>query len=223
MRQIILDTETTGLHPNDGHRIVEIGCIELVNRKVTGQRFHSYFNPERASDPDALKVHGLEEEFLNEQPLFGHVLVELLEFVKDAEILIHNAPFDVAFLNAELAKENYPPFAKHVSNIVDTLAMAKAEFPGKRNSLDALCQRFGINNSQRTLHGALLDAELLADVYLALTRGQESLVMESAAPKAAAAQSQVDIASLVAKLPVWRASEGERAAHEEIMASFSKA
>jgi DNA polymerase III subunit epsilon len=177
-RQVILDTETTGLHPDEGHRIIEIGCVEIVNRRITGNRFHCYLNPERASDADALKVHGLDDDFLSDQPLFEAVAQQLLDFVREAQIIIHNAPFDVGFLDAELRRVGLPPFPQHVEEVIDSLALAKSQFPGKRNSLDALCQRFAIDNSHRTLHGALLDAELLADVYLALTRGQDSLVID---------------------------------------------
>jgi DNA polymerase III subunit epsilon len=223
MRQIILDTETTGLHPNDGHRLVEIGCIELVNRKITGQRFHTYLNPERDSDPDALKVHGLESDFLNEQPLFSQVAEELLEFVKDSEVLIHNAPFDIAFLDAELARVKRKNFKFHVAQVLDTLAMAKAQFPGKRNSLDALCQRFGIDNSQRTLHGALLDAELLADVYLAMTRGQNSLDMDAvSAQKIVSHLKPHKVPAAAIDLIVISASDEEVAAHQTILGDMSK-
>jgi DNA polymerase III subunit epsilon len=223
MRQIILDTETTGLHPNDGHRLVEIGCIELVNRKITGQRFHAYLNPERDSDPDALKVHGLESDFLSEQPLFAQVAQELLAFVKDSEVLIHNAPFDVAFLDAELAREGLRPFKSHVEKVLDTLAMAKAQFPGKRNSLDALCQRFGIDNSQRTLHGALLDAELLADVYLALTRGQNSLDMDShSAQKNVVHIANIQAPLAVIDLPIITATDEENSSHRLIIEDIAK-
>ena len=180
MRQIILDTETTGLNPKAGDRIIEIGCIEMLNRRPTGNTFHHYVNPGRDSDPGALAVHGLTPDFLSDKPPFSDIVDALCDFVKDAEILIHNASFDVAFLDEELARLERPAFPEHCGNVIDTLAMARELHPGKRNSLDALCERYGVSNAHRTLHGALLDAELLADVYLAMTRGQESLVIDIA-------------------------------------------
>ncbi|MBX3590023.1 MAG: DNA polymerase III subunit epsilon [Burkholderiaceae bacterium] len=175
MRQIVLDTETTGLSAEDGHRIVEIGCIEIVNRRLTGRSLHLYLNPERDIDAGALAVHGLTLERLQSEPRFGDVADRVLGFLADAEVLIHNAPFDVGFLDAELARLQRPPFRSFVGGVLDTLAMARELHPGKRNSLDALCERYAISNAHRKLHGALLDAELLADVYLAMTRGQDSL------------------------------------------------
>jgi DNA polymerase-3 subunit epsilon len=175
LRQIVLDTETTGLSAEDGHRIVEIGCIEIVNRRLTGRSLHLYLNPERDIDAGALAVHGLTLERLQSEPRFGDVAERVLGFLADAEVLIHNAPFDVGFLDAELARLQRPPFRSFVGGVVDTLAMARELHPGKRNSLDALCERYAISNAHRKLHGALLDAELLADVYLAMTRGQDSL------------------------------------------------
>ena len=180
MRQIILDTETTGLDPGLGHRIVELACVEIVNRRPGTRDFHRYVNPERPSDPGALEVHGLTEDFLADQPKFRDVADDFLEFVDGAELIIHNAPFDVAFLNAELARLDRPPIERHVASITDSLRLAKDLHPGKRNSLDALCERYAIDNSARTLHGALLDARLLAEVYLAMTRGQESLIIDLA-------------------------------------------
>jgi DNA polymerase III subunit epsilon len=226
MRQVILDTETTGLHPDEGHRIIEIGCVEIINRRLTGNRFHCYLNPERASDPDALKVHGLDDDFLRDQPLFASVAAQLLDFVRDAQIIIHNAPFDVGFLDAELKRVELPAFAEHVDEVIDSLAMAKSQFPGKRNSLDALCQRFAIDNSHRTLHGALLDAELLADVYLALTRGQDSLVIDLAAASTVAGAVAVSGSSALAAvsrmLPVVLASNDELAEHARTLAAIAK-
>ncbi len=171
MRQIILDTETTGLNAKSGDRIIEVGCVEMVNRRLTGNNFHYYLNPERDSDPGALAVHGLTTEFLSDKPKFAEIVNELCEFVRDAEIIIHNAPFDIGFLDAELERSGRPKFADHVHSVTDTLVRAKELFPGKRNSLDALCERYGVSNAHRTLHGALLDSELLAEVYLAMTRG----------------------------------------------------
>lgn len=178
MRQIILDTETTGLNPATGDRIIEIGCIELINRRQTGKTLHHYINPERDIAEGAFAVHGLSREFLSDKPLFANIVEELTEFVKDAEVIIHNAPFDLSFLNTEYALLKRPIFTEHVEKVVDTLIDARRMFPGKRNSLDALCERFAISNEHRTLHGALLDAQLLAEVYLAMTRGQEDLTID---------------------------------------------
>ena len=178
MRQIILDTETTGLNPKSGDRIIEIGCVEMVNRRLTGNNFHYYINPERDSDPGALAVHGLTTEFLSDKPKFSDIVDTLCDFVRDAEIIIHNAPFDLGFLDAEFERLGKTNFMACVHQVTDTLAQAKELFPGKRNSLDALCERYQVSNAHRTLHGALLDAELLAEVYLAMTRGQDSLTMD---------------------------------------------
>ncbi|MDO8333902.1 MAG: DNA polymerase III subunit epsilon [Nitrosomonas sp.] len=178
MRQIILDTETTGLDHRQGHRIVEIAAVELSNRQLTTQHFHYYLNPERDSDEGALQVHGLTTEFLRNKPKFSEISKEFLSFIADSELVIHNAPFDVGFLNHELNLINLKTLDKYCLSIIDTLKLAKELHPGKRNNLDALCDRYNIDNSKRTLHGALLDAELLAEVYLAMTRGQESLLMD---------------------------------------------
>ncbi|MCA1925597.1 MAG: DNA polymerase III subunit epsilon [Thiobacillus sp.] len=175
MRQIILDTETTGLDPNQGHRVIEIAAVEMVNRRLTGVNLHRYVQPDREIDPGAMQVHGISNEFLLDKPRFGDIATEFMEFVQGAELIIHNAPFDVGFLNMELKLAGQPPLASLVAGVTDTLAMAKALHPGQRNNLDALCKRYGVDNSARTLHGALVDCELLAAVYLALTRGQESL------------------------------------------------
>jgi DNA polymerase-3 subunit epsilon len=175
MRQIVLDTETTGLSAEDGHRIIEIGCLEVVNRRITGATLHFYVNPERAIDEGAMAVHGITPEMLADKPRFAEVADEVLGFVEGAEVIIHNAPFDLSFLDAELGRLGRSAFRQACSGVLDTLAMARELHPGKRNSLDALCDRYGISNAHRKLHGALLDAELLADVYLAMTRGQESL------------------------------------------------
>ena len=222
MRQIFLDTETTGLSPENGDRIVEIGCVELVNRKLTGKNLHFYLNPERDSHEDALKVHGISNEFLKDKPKFGEIADELLEYLQGADLLIHNAPFDIGFINKELELQKRPPIKTYVNSVADTLAMAKDMFPGKRNSLDALCDRLGVDNSGRTLHGALLDAELLADVYIYMTRGQDALLIEvedsSDSKKLAAA---IDMQSL--KLTVISASEQELGAHEEVLVQIDKA
>lgn len=182
MRQIVLDTETTGLEPEQGHRIIEIGCVELVYRRTTGRQFHKYLNPERVVDPGAVEVHGLTDEFLADKPLFADVVEEFLEFVDGAELVIHNAEFDVGFLNHELRRwrAEGEDLRKRCS-VLDTLALARRLHPGQRNSLDALCRRYMIDNSRRDLHGALLDAQILADVYLAMTGGQAALTLDAEA------------------------------------------
>jgi len=222
MRQIVLDTETTGLSAETGDRIIEIGCVELVARKLTGNNRHWYLNPERESHEDALKVHGITSEFLRDKPKFVAVVDELLEYLSGAEIIIHNAAFDVGFLNKELELLGRAGFRTFVDNVIDTFAMAKEMFPGKRNSLDALCDRLGVDNSSRTLHGALLDAELLADVYINLTRGQEALLID-ALPEGTVVgiQTRVDLSQFT--LPVLLASEQEAAAHEDVLAQLDKA
>jgi DNA polymerase-3 subunit epsilon len=182
MRQIILDTETTGLEPRLGHRIIELAGVELINRRLTGNHFHRYLNPDREIDEGAMQVHGITSDFLQDKPRFGDVVAEFLDYIRGAELVIHNAPFDTGFLNAELEKLGLPPLAQHCGGVVDTLAMAREMRPGQRNSLDALCKYYGVDNSSRTLHGALLDCELLGAVYLAMTRGQESLMMVAVQP-----------------------------------------
>jgi DNA polymerase-3 subunit epsilon len=222
MRQIVLDTETTGLSAETGDRIIELGCVELLNRKLTGNNLHFYFNPDRDSHEDALRVHGISNEFLKDKPRFGDLVDQILAYVEGAEVIIHNAPFDLAFLNKELERLGKPPFVQWVDNVIDSLAMAKEMFPGKRNSLDALCDRLEVDNSGRTLHGALLDAELLADVYINMTRGQEALIMEAAEVSASGAvMARVDLRSL--SLPVIDASEQERQAHEDVLTQLDKA
>ena len=176
MRQIVLDTETTGLETSQDHRIIEIGCVELVNRKLTGKHYHQYINPQRKVDEGAMQVHGITDEFLEDKPLFANIVDEFLAFVGDAELVIHNAPFDVGFINHELSKlTKYPKSIAGLCSIIDTLAVARNKHPGQRNNLDALCKRYTVDNSQRDLHGALLDAEILADVYLIMTGGQVNL------------------------------------------------
>ena len=173
MRQIFLDTETTGLDPNQGHRIIEIAAVEMSNRQLTNNQYHTYLNPERDIDPAAQEVHGITIDFLQDKPLFNDISNDFLGFIKDAEIIIHNAPFDVGFLNMELGKVSLKKLETYVSSIFDSLLLAKEIRPGQRNNLDALCKSYGVDNTSRTLHGALLDAQLLSDVYLAMTRGQE--------------------------------------------------
>ena len=225
MRQIILDTETTGLEVSDGNRILEIGCVELVNRQFSGNTLHLYINPERESEEGALRVHGLTTEFLRDKPTFAQIADDFLTFVQDAVIIIHNAAFDTRFLDNELQLVGKREFRSYVAGVVDSLALAKEQFPGKRNSLDALCDRFGIDNSSRTLHGALLDAELLADVYISLTRGQESLVMDTGTDtpeqQSAAASAKLDLSQIV--LPILHPSDLERQAHEAMLAVIDKA
>ena len=178
MRQIFLDTETTGLEHKLGHRIIEIGCVEMRNRRLTNRHFHRYLNPERDIDAGALAVHGISLEFLQDKPRFSDVAAEFLDFVRGAELIIHNAPFDMGFLNAELSRLDMAPLDTVCHGVQDTLRMAKDLHPGKKNNLNALCERYGVDNTRRTLHGALLDAEILAEVYVAMTRGQESLIMD---------------------------------------------
>jgi DNA polymerase III subunit epsilon len=220
-RQIILDTETTGLSADNGDRIIEIGCVELLSRKLTGHNKHFYVNPERDSHEDALKVHGISNEFLRDKPKFVAIADELLDYLQGAEIIIHNAAFDVGFLNKELERIGKPPFREFVASVTDTLVMAKEMYPGKRNSLDALCDRLGVDNSGRTLHGALLDAELLADVYINLTRGQDALLIESSEPGSAGLHHvAVDLSAF--ELPVLLANDLEVAAHEEVLKQLDK-
>ncbi len=219
-RQIVLDTETTGLHARLGDRVIEIGCIELLSRNVTDRHFHRYLNPEREIEEGAAKVHGLTGEFLADKPKFAGIAKEFVDYISGAELIIHNAAFDVEFLDQELSLAGMKRLSEYCPSIVDTLAMARELHPGKRNGLDALCERYAINNSHRTLHGALLDARLLAEVYLALTRGQESLVMELEAPTAAAvAAARID----AKKLTVLRATGEELQEHEKILDVIDKA
>ena len=220
-RQVILDTETTGLNPAAGDRIIEVAAVELLGRRPSGRHFQRYVNPLRSSHPDALRVHGLTDEFLSGMPEFRGIVDELLEFVRGAEVIIHNAAFDVTFLDAELERLQLPPFAGHCAAITDTLALARQQFPGKFNSLDALCKRFGVDNTRRTLHGALLDAELLAEVYVWLTRGQDSLAIELGEAGHSGEQAPQDLSGL--RLRVQRASAQELREHEAILRALDKA
>ncbi|MBW8315961.1 MAG: DNA polymerase III subunit epsilon [Hydrogenophaga sp.] len=222
MRQIVLDTETTGLSADSGDRIIEIGCVELLNRKLTGNNLHFYVNPERDSHEDALKVHGISNEFLRDKPKFGQIADELLDYLRDAELIIHNAPFDISFLNKELERLGRPPLKTVIGQVIDSLVMAKEMFPGKRNGLDALCDRLGVDNSGRTLHGALLDAELLADVYINMTRGQDALLIEGNESSEAGVETIViDLSRF--ELPVLRANEQELQGHDVALADLDKA
>ena len=221
-RQIVLDTETTGLSAENGDRVIELGCVELFARKLTGNDLHIYFNPGRESHEDALKVHGLTTDFLRDKPKFATLADDVVEYLRGAELIIHNAAFDVGFLNKELELAGLPPLRTFVGEITDTLAMAKQVYPGKRNSLDALCDRFGVDRSNRTFHGAKLDAQLLADVYINLTRGQDALLIDVASNEPARGTAiMVDLRSFV--LPVLRAGEHELALHEAALQQLDKA
>jgi DNA polymerase-3 subunit epsilon len=221
MRQIVLDTETTGLSAENGDRIIEIGCVELLHRKLTGNNLHFYLNPERNSHEDALKVHGISNEFLRDKPKFNLIAQELLDYLQGAELIIHNAPFDIGFLNKELQRLGRAPIYGAIETVIDTLVMAKDMFPGKRNGLNALCDRLGVDNSSRTLHGALLDAELLADVYINMTRGQDALIMEQGETASEGGEwVQIDLSRF--ELRVLCASEQENAIHETLLADIDK-
>lgn len=222
MRQIVLDTETTGLSAADGDRIIEIGCVELMHRKLTGNNRHIYLNPERDIHEDAMRVHGISLAFLQDKPKFAAVAADLLDYLRGAELIIHNAPFDIGFLNKELELLGQGPVTDLVSGVVDTLVMAKELYPGKRNSLDALCDRLEVDNSGRTLHGALLDAELLADVYVNLTRGQNSLVMDLDGPDGlGGGAARVDLSTFA--IPVIRANPQELESHAAQLNELDKA
>jgi DNA polymerase-3 subunit epsilon len=223
MRQIFLDTETTGLSADNGDRIIEVGCLEMVNRRTTERHLHVYVNPERASHPDAVKVHGLTEAFLADKPLFAAIADELLAYVQGAEVIIHNAAFDLGFLDAELRRLGRPPFKTHVSKVTDSLTMAREQFPGKSNSLDALCRRLEVDNTHRTLHGALLDARLLAEVYIRMTRGQDSLVIDAGDTNQAGGPALEGVDLSHYDLPVLRADDEELGAHEAVLAELDKA
>lgn len=221
MRQIFLDTETTGLNAESGDRIIEIGCVEMLNRRLSGNNLHFYLNPERSSHEDAVKVHGLTDEFLADKPLFAAVADELMDYLAGAEILIHNAAFDIGFLNAELKRLGRPAFEAQVGSITDTLLMAREMFPGKSNSLDALCKRLEVDNASRSLHGALLDAGLLAEVYIRMTRGQDSLVIDEV--EAAGTEVTVEAIDLSRfDLPVIRADAAELEMHTKLIAELDK-
>ena len=222
MRQVILDTETTGLNPATGDRIIEIGCVEMLDRRLTERTFHYYVNPERDIDAGAFAVHGLSREFLSDKPVFGNIVEQLIEFVDGAEIVIHNAAFDLGFLDNEFALLKRPPFRNLAAKITDTLLDARQMFPGKRNSLDALCERFSISNQHRTLHGALLDAQLLAEVYVAMTRGQEDLSIDLI-DYTVGADASGHTKALPTNLKVLVAGDDEIAQHEMILAEIAKA
>ncbi len=221
-RQIVLDTETTGLDAKSGHRIIEIGCVEMVERRLTGNNLHLYLQPDREIDPGAIAVHGITNEFLIDKPRFVHIVDELQSYLAGAELIIHNADFDVGFLEHEFSLCNQPMELTKVCKVTDTLAMARKQFPGQRNNLDALCKRLGVNNSHRTLHGALLDSEILADVYLVMTGGQTALSLDQDSAAGAVAvdiSSQVDISQLKTVL----ANADEIEAHEQWLERLRKA
>lgn len=228
MRQIVLDTETTGLEPSKGHRIIEIGCVELENRKLTGRHYHQYIQPEREIEEQAIEVHGITNEYLKDKPTFIQVMDEFMAFVEGAELIIHNAPFDVGFINHELSNHGgrkYQEITQYCS-IVDTLVMARQKHPGQKNNLDALCKRYGVDNSQRDLHGALLDSEILADVYLLMTGGQRALSLSSSSSEDDSGQTRAtEIRRLlsVPDIPVIQASEDELKQHEEKLRTIDKA
>lgn len=221
MRQIVLDTETTGLEVSQGHRVIELAAVEIINRRISGSSFQRYLNPEREIDAGARDVHGIDIEFLQDKPKFREVASEFLAFIAGAELIIHNAPFDVGFLNAELAQAGLPALPAHCPRITDTLRLAKEMNPGKRASLDALCERYAVDNSQRTMHGALLDARLLAEVFLAMTRGQDSLVMDVLNEPVVTHDPALNTAGV--ELPVIAASAGELLAHEAVLDDIAKA
>jgi len=225
-RLVVLDTETTGLNPQEGHRIIEIGCVELVNRRLTGKRFHAYINPERTIDAGAIEVHGITNQFLNDKPVFAGIVDDFIAFIKGAELIIHNAPFDVGFINYEFSRLNNQTGAvTDYSQVFDTLAYARKKHPGQRNSLDALCKRYSIDNSHRDLHGALLDAEILADVFLLMTGGQSSLLDEGQERQEQSVVSG-ELSYVSADRPalsVIRCSEQELNEHQQRLAAIEKA
>jgi len=228
MRQIVLDTETTGLEPSLGHRIIEIGCVEMINRRASGKTFQHYLNPQREVDPGAREVHGLSNEFLEDKPFFVNIVDEFLEFVDGAELIIHNAPFDIGFLNKELELASHDKRMEDVCQVLDTLILARSMHPGQRNSLDALCRRYRIDNSDRELHGALLDARILADVYLSMTGGQAALSLdaESQAAQTGVVGQQTETAKIDRdglKLVVVEANDEELAAHQACLETIDAA
>ena len=223
MRQIVLDTETTGLDWRNGDRVIEIGCVELVNRNLTGRHFHVYLNPGRGIDAEAVAVHGITEEFLADKPKFARIVSDFEDFVRDAELVIHNASFDVGFLDSELERLGRGRLSGLCAGVIDTLKLAKEQNPGKKASLDALCDRYEIDNAHRELHGALLDAELLAEVYLAMTRGQESLMIGLEDEPGARETDAAGVPVARVALKVLRASDAERQAHEAVLDDIVKA
>lgn len=226
MRQIVLDTETTGLDPSQGHRIIEIGCVELIGRRLTGRHYHQYINPGREVEAGAIEVHGITNEMLADKPVFSAIVDEFLDFIRGAELVIHNAPFDVGFIDAELKHIQRPESVTGLCSVVDTLVMARQKHPGQRNSLDALCKRYMVDNSQRDLHGALLDSEILADVYLAMTGGQTKLALSAEESEEGSNEKSDGIRRLETNRPllkVVRANATEMAEHEKLLETVDKA
>lgn len=231
MRQIVLDTETTGLEPAQGHRIIEIGCVELVNRKLTGRHYHQYIQPQREVEEQAIEVHGITNEFLADKPVFADIIADFVAFVEGAELVIHNAPFDVGFINHEFRLHNKQHHGQyqsldHYCGVIDTLVMAREKHPGQKNNLDALCKRYTVDNSQRDLHGALLDAEILADVYLMMTGGQTALLLNDGdgdGASGAGGRESIRRLSKRYETPILRASAAEEQQHQQKLATVDKA
>ncbi|NRA20077.1 MAG: DNA polymerase III subunit epsilon [Oceanospirillaceae bacterium] len=222
MRQIILDTETTGLEPSQGHNVIEIGCVEMIKRRLTGNNYHQYIKPDRDSDEEAIRIHGITNEFLADKPKFRDITADFLEYIRGAELIIHNAPFDIGFLNAELKRNGCDEKVEDICSIVDSLALARRKHPGQKNNLNALCRRYGIDNSHRELHGALLDSEILADVYLLLTGGQTNLLL---AEETGSDNGDISIRKLTntaSHLAVIMPSEQESAAHADFVVLLDK-
>ncbi|MFT7492452.1 MAG: DNA polymerase-3 subunit epsilon [Pseudohongiellaceae bacterium] len=226
MRQIILDTETTGLEPSQGHRIIEIGCVEVINRKLTGKHYHQYIRPERAIDEQAIEIHGITPDFLKDKPVFSEIVDEFMAFIDGGQLVIHNAPFDVGFINHELKlhKGSFKAIKDYCS-VIDTLVMARQKHPGQKNNLNALCKRYMVDNSQRDLHGALLDAEILADVYLMMTGGQTALSLSDKDSSSVSGYQEEGIQRLTKKFttPIIRADIAEESAHQQKLQSIQKA
>ncbi len=224
-RQIILDTETTGIEPKEGHNIIEIGCVEMVKRKLTGNNYHQYVKPDREVEAEAISVHGITNEYLDDKPKFREVMLEFIEFIRGAELVIHNAPFDVGFMNAEFARNGIKERVEDICTIVDTLAMARKKHPGQKNNLNALCRRYGIDNSHRELHGALLDSEILADVYLLMTGGQTALLLDandSGGDDGAGESGEIRRVQSDMELIVLKADANELAAHQSFVTVLDK-
>lgn len=227
MRQIILDTETTGLNPETGDRLVEVGCVEIIDRRLSGRTLHRYINPERPSSEEAVKVHGLTDAFLADKPKFAEIADELIDFIRDAEVIIHNAAFDIGFIDAELRRLGKPGLRHHAASVLDTLMMAREMYPGKANSLDALCRRLEVDNSNRSVHGALLDAGLLAEVYIRMTRGQHALVVteeesQEDQPKVVELEEYANIDLSQFNPPIVFANSAELEAHSRILVELEK-
>ena len=222
MRQIVLDTETTGLEPSEGHNIIEIGCVEMFNRRLTGKTYHQYIKPDRDVDAEAIQVHGITNEFLEDKPKFHEVMEEFVEFVRGAELIIHNAAFDIGFLDTELDRNGYPERMENFCLVTDSLMLARKKHPGQKNNLDALCNRYGINNSHRELHGALLDSEILADVYLALTGGQTNLSLAGEGEDGEGAGAVIKRLSGADDLPLVQISEIDQQEHDKFLKMLDK-